>query len=110
MEIKKEKIDDVVVVEIIGKLDTAAAKTFEKELFEVINENEKNILVDCSNLSFIASSGLRVFLMGLKQINKVKGKFYLAALNEMIFEVFDISGFVPIFTIYDTKDEALKNF
>jgi anti-anti-sigma factor len=110
MEVKHYKEGEVVVIEVSGKLDTSAAKTFESNLFEVINQNEKNILVDCSKLVFIASSGLRVFLMGLKHMNKTNGKFSLCALNELIYEVFDVSGFTPIFTIYDTKEEALENF
>jgi len=46
----------------------------------------------------------------LKHMNKTNGKFSLCALNELIYEVFDVSGFTPIFTIYDTKEEALENF
>jgi anti-sigma B factor antagonist len=82
----------------------------EKELFQIINQNEKHLLVDCKNLEYISSSGLRVFLMALKQMNKSNGKLVLAGLNELIQEVFDISGFSSLFTIVASREDALKSF
>jgi anti-sigma B factor antagonist len=110
MEVLKKKEGVINFVELSGKVDANNSSDLEKELFQIINQNEKNLLVDCKNLEYISSSGLRVFLMALKQMNKNNGKLVLCGLNELIQEVFDISGFSSLFTIVSSGEEAVKIF
>ena len=69
---------------------------------------EKNIVIDCSELHYISSSGLRVFLMALKKISAAGGRFRLCSLQDNIREIFEIAGFNTIFSIFGTVDEATK--
>jgi anti-anti-sigma factor len=82
----------------------------EKKLMELIDSNHTKILVDCSKMDYISSSGLRILLMALKKITLMKGKFVLCGLQENIHEIFEISGFTSIFEIYLSKEDALKVF
>ena len=110
MDIREEKKGEVVILSINGRLDSTNYLEFEKKLTRIIEKNEKNILVDCRQLGYVSSSGLRIFLMGLKKMNSVQGKFLICALQDSIKEIFSISGFTSIFSIYDTQEEALSAF
>ena len=104
-EMKKEGIK---ILELNGRID-ATADNFESELKEMTG-NELKILVDCGNLNYINSAGLRIFLSTMKDVTKKQGKLIITNLQENIKEIFRISGFLQLFEVYDTRDEALKHF
>jgi anti-anti-sigma factor len=110
MEINEQKTDQCVIIGITGRLDTTNYSILEKKLMDLIDTHQDRILVDCSKMDYVSSSGLRILLMALKKITMVKGKFVLCGLQENIREIFEISGFTNIFEIYTTQDEALKVF
>jgi len=108
METVEKKEGSWMVVEIKGMLDVTTSSVLQEKLLH-LGETEKRILADCRELSFVSSSGLRVFLLLSKNMKKTGGIFALAAPNENVKEVFDISGLSSIFTIYQSVDEALKS-
>jgi len=110
MEINEQVTDQCLIIGITGRLDTTNYSILEKKLMELIDSNHTKILVDCSKMDYISSSGLRILLMALKKITLVKGKFVLCGLQENIHEIFEISGFTSIFEIYLSKEDALKVF
>lgn len=60
-------------------------------------------------ISYISCSGLRVFLTVQKKMMATGGKFLLFAMQPTIKEIFDISGFSSIFSIFDTEESALQH-
>ncbi|MCD4772854.1 MAG: STAS domain-containing protein [Bacteroidales bacterium] len=108
MEIKEQKIKDVIVLEILGRVDTTNYGKLEGVLSDYIAKNEKNIIIDCSEMDYISSSGLRVFLTGFKKINAINGNYFLCGLQDNIQEIFEISGFTSIFKIFTNQENALK--
>lgn len=110
MELIEQKTEKCVIVCITGRLDTTNYSLLEKKLTDLINSQEEKILVECSKMDYVSSSGLRILLMALKKITAVKGKLVLCSLQENIREIFEISGFTNIFEIYPTQEEALKVF
>ena len=110
MEINEQKTDQCVIIGITGRLDTTNYNMLEKKLMELIDSHHDKILVECSKMDYISSSGLRILLMALKKITLMKGKFALCGLQENIHEIFEISGFTSIFEIHSTKEDALKVF
>jgi anti-anti-sigma factor len=107
MEINKKKNGDYTVVSVAGRLDVTNSDQFDKELNEII-KTDNNLIIDCSDLEYISSTGLRVFLSYLKKVGAKKGKFHICALQDNLKEIFDISGFTKIFSIYDDCSEAIK--
>ena len=81
----------------IGRLDTTTASEFEKELDTSLGE-VKELIIDFANLSYISSAGLRVILKAQKQMN-AQGSMKITGVNDMVMEVFEITGFVDILTI-----------
>ena len=108
MEINESKAGNFLVLDLNGRLDTTNYGKFESKLMELISGGEKEIVVNCSGLTYISSSGLRVFLMVLKKITASGGKFYLCCLKNNIREIFEITGFTSLFTIFDTLEEAIQ--
>ena len=108
MEVSENKTGNYLVINLSGRLDSSNYGELEKKLTGFIESGEEQIVVDCSGLIYISSSGLRVLLMALKKITSVKGKFYLCCLQDNIREIFDIAGFSSIFKLFDTVEEATK--
>lgn len=110
MELVEEKIKNVIVIGIRGRLDTMTYGQLEQRLSELFESGETKMLADCSQMDYISSSGLRVLLIGLKKARLMEGRFAICALRENIREVFEISGFSGIFEVFPTKEEALMTF
>ena len=107
MDIEKSKQGEVCVLEPIGRLDGDSAPEFEKRLLGAVDDGEKNFLVDCARLEYISSAGLRVFLTGAKKVRAVDGSIIVCGLGASVREVFEISGFLNIFTVHDDRAQAL---
>lgn len=80
-----------------GRLDTASAPQTATEV-EVLNDcSGHDIILDCSKLEYISSSGLRIFLSILKNAKTVGSKVRIRHINEEIRNVFAITGFTSLF-------------
>lgn len=99
---------DYTIVSVEGRIDTTNASEFEKPIMTVIEEGCTKLILDCSGLNYISSSGLRVFLVVQKKMSTIKGQFRLSNLQPGIREIFDISGFSSIFSVFPNKEAAIK--
>lgn len=92
-----QEIDGKIVATLSGELDTAAAQEAEKALQPLLSCEGKEIVIDCTNLDYIASSGLRIFLSILKQAKGVGSRVVLKNVNDVIRDVLELTGFISIF-------------
>lgn len=110
MELKDSKQGEVCVLEIGGKLDTNSASELDTKIKSLVSNGERKIVADCTELKYISSSGLRVFIVAIKQLKKEGGSIVIAAMQPHIDKVFEISGFKTIFEVFETTEEAVKSF
>jgi anti-sigma B factor antagonist len=110
MEITIESNNDVYVVAINGKLDTNTTPDAEKKIDELIENSAKKLVIDFSSLDYISSAGLRLLLSITKKLKARGGNVRLCHLNEVVQEIFDISGFTSILTVMKIKEDALEGF
>ena len=97
MNVKIEEIDGNMVAILEGSLDTAAAAETEKAMSPLYDVEGKDIIIDCTNLAYISSAGLRIFL-GILQKAKAKGEHvYIKGINDKVRTIFTITGFSNIF-------------
>jgi anti-anti-sigma factor len=80
-----------------GRLDTAAAVQTEQDIKPLKDSTGKDIILDCTNLEYISSSGLRLFLSILKDAKSKGGKVYVKNIGNSIREVFTMTGFINLF-------------
>lgn len=97
MNTKIEEIDGKYVATLVGEMDTAAATEAEKVLKPLYQSNGKDVIIDCTNLEYIASSGLRILLTILKGAKANGSKVTLCGVNDDIKNVFELTGFINIF-------------
>src|SRR5215471_8531626 len=109
MEINVEVQGRVKIIGLRGRLDANSSPTVEKHLQALMNEGVERLVLDLSQLTYISSLGLRIFIAVAKNIQKVNGKLALAGLNDHIYEVFKIARFTNIFSIYPSCDEAVAH-
>ena len=98
MSLNIEKKAGEAVILLKGRLDTTTAPELEKYLEKEL-QNMTEIVLDMEELEYISSAGLRVLLMAQKAMNQKNGTLKLIHVNEMIQEVFEITGFTDILTI-----------
>lgn len=109
MDISEDRKADVVILSVSGKLDATTAKTFEDRILGVINGGTQRLVVDLSQLDYVSSSGLRVFILAAKRLQTVDGKIVLCSMKDHVRQVFDLAGFSSMLLIYASRDEAIKN-
>jgi len=102
--------DDVEILHIGGSLDAFTAETLESKIGELYQLEKNNIAVDFTNLVYISSAGLGVFMSYIEEIRESGGDIKLYGMNEKIYKIFDLLGFPMIFEITNTKEECLEKF
>lgn len=81
-----------------GRLDTNTSKQAEESIKDSI-EGIQNITMDFGKLVYVSSAGLRVILSVQKKMNAVGGELVITNVNDVIMEVFEITGFSDMLTI-----------
>ena len=97
MTIKKELNGTSLCIAPAGRLDTTTSPDLEKELQESL-EGVTDLTLDFAELEYISSAGLRVLLATKKKLG-AEGSMKLVHVNEIVKEVFDVTGFSEILTI-----------
>ena len=97
MKITKNVNGNIATIALEGRLDTTTAPELEKELKAVI-ESADALVLDFGDLDYISSAGLRVLLSAHKAMSR-KGGMKVVNVNELVREVFDVTGFSDILTI-----------
>ena len=105
MDIKVEKNKNVTILELNGRLDVKTSADLEKVFNEIFPDKPSKVLVDCRQLAYISSAGLRVLLAAAKKFKP--SEISLSGLSQNVKQVFELSGFTSIFTIYSSREEAL---
>jgi anti-sigma B factor antagonist len=110
VEISVKTVKEVKVLAFVGRLDTQTSPDVQMQLAQLIEEGATKILVNLKKLDYISSAGLRVLLITAKRLKTIDGELRICSLNEVVKEVFDISGFDRILSISASEKKALKGF
>jgi anti-anti-sigma factor len=110
MDIKQEVNEKAIILSLSGRLDTLNFPLLDNEMTALIGKKQKDIILDCQDMDYVSSSGLRVLLKSLKQAKAAGGRFVICSLQPQITQIFKISGFDHLFEIFTTKNQALASF
>jgi stage II sporulation protein AA (anti-sigma F factor antagonist) len=108
MTLPSEKIGEILVVSPVGQINSANAADIESGLLAWVEKGERQCVLDLGQLDYISSAGLRVVLMLAKRLKQSSGQLVLCSLQPQVHEVFDISGFLSILTVVDSRPAALS--
>ena len=112
MEFKKTEDNGIVIYELSGRLDTQSAPDFQAVLDEGFEKDENKIILDCKDLEYMSSAGLRTMLYAKKCIDNEgsdengnpKGFLKLINVSDDILEVFEMTGFSEFLNINGEED------
>jgi anti-sigma B factor antagonist len=99
MIIEIKELDGGMKAILNGRLDTPAAVKAQQEIGPLLENADKEIIFDCTNLEYISSSGLRLFLTIRKEASVKGGKVIIENINDEIRKVFMMTGFFNLFEI-----------
>lgn len=97
LNITKNKEDSKLKVSVEGRLDTTTAPELEASLREDL-DSVTELTIDLKDLEYISSAGLRVLLAAQKIMMK-QGSMKVTNPNDVINEIFEVTGFRDILTI-----------
>jgi anti-sigma B factor antagonist len=101
MTIEIKESEKELYVGLTGRLDTAAAAEVSGEFERIGKSADRTIVLDCTNLEYISSSGLRLFLTLRKEASAKGGKVIVRKINDSIRNVFTMTGFYSLFEMED---------
>lgn len=90
---------DAWILKPVGDIDIYSAPSFKQELIDLITENQKDVVIDGTNLEYIDSTGLGVLISGLKKIKEGNKDIYLENIKPNVNKLFDITGLSKVFII-----------
>ena len=101
---------NVLIVDLEGALNSANAAQIEADILQRLDQGINQLLLDLSALNYISSAGLRVALVAAKRLKHSAGLLVLCGIHSQIREAFEISGFLNILNVADTRAQALERF
>ena len=107
LTISSARQGDFLVVSLVGRVDASNSKELEEQCINFISNGETKMILDLTEVNYVSSAALRVFLLAAKRMSAVKGTVRLCGLSSTLRDVFDISGFSKLFVITATVQEAL---
>jgi len=110
MEVKVEQREEVTIVIPIGDIDALTAKEVAAFLDSQLGEGANQLVANLSQVGYMSSAGLRALLATLKEARHREGDFRLAAAQDNVRQVLEMSGFTGIFQVFPTVDEAVASF
>ena len=99
MELNFVKEGFLLSITVKGRLDTITSADFMNAVVANLADDVVNVAIDCSELSYISSSGLRVFMTIYKNTAPKGGRLILKNLTPQVGEVLNITGMANLFTI-----------
>ena len=109
LEIKNEVLNgDMLVIHLTGRLDSLTSKLFVEKTTVQEYSSCARIILNCKNLNYISSEGLRVILMAAKKAKSLGGALTLCEMNPIVKEVMIISGFGELLGIHADLNQAVE--
>jgi anti-sigma B factor antagonist len=108
--IRNRQNGEINIIEPIGELDAHTASRLEDALKSCIADGRHNIVVNCSELVYISSAGLGVFMAYIEDVRSLGGDIKLSSMSAKVFNVFDLLGFPTLYDILETEQQALEKF
>lgn len=103
--IHSEQEENFYIIKVKGEVDASSSIHLDNKIGETM-KSHKRILVDCSELKYISSAGLGVFMSYINEMEEGEIKMVLFGLSEKVCNVFQILGLDQLIHMVDTKEEA----
>ena len=99
LDSKYDEARDKWEVHLYGEVDIYNADSMKSELHALIEERKADIVLDCTNLKYIDSTGLGVLVSALKKVREADKQISIINLKPYIAKIFTLTGLNKIFEI-----------
>ena len=106
IKINHEIQDDIYHLKVGGEIDASSSIHLDKAINKALKSGKGKILVDCSELVYISSAGLGVFMSYIEELNTKNINLIIYGLNEKVKNVFQILGLDQLLKIVETEERA----
>ncbi len=110
VDIRVSELEQVTLVEVIGRVDSLNADELGTSLSNAIDEGNTNIVLDLSQVSYMSSAGLRELVSAFKKVRRVSGDLRIAQPSTRVQEVLEMAGLDTIFQIFPTQTDAVGSY
>jgi anti-anti-sigma factor len=108
MQIVEVRQGDVDVIAPSGRIDTTTVAALEARLTPLLAGAGPRVVVDFGAVDYISSAGLRVLLVAARRVQVTGGRLALCGMGGPVSQVFQLAGFLPLFTICETREAAVS--
>jgi len=98
--------DDICVVQLIGEIDVFASPEVKTALVTLIKDGHNLLVIDFAKVAYIDSTGLGALVAALKGARENGGSIAVVCTNPQIRRIFDITGLVKVFGMFEDVDSA----
>jgi stage II sporulation protein AA (anti-sigma F factor antagonist) len=109
MEIVETEVDGILVLELLGDIDSTNAKDFTARLSEIVRGRQCNLVIDLQKIKYVSSAGFRGLLIVGQAIEDLQKKLVLCGMAAEVRRVFDIARFDELFVVCGSREEAIQN-
>lgn len=110
MNIEQSVLDGITVIAPAGRIDTTTSGPLEEAIRKTVDGGARELLLDLAAVDYISSAGLRVFLVLAKRLRDLKGRLVLCGMTQPVRQVFQLAGFMPLFSVEPSRDAALARY
>ncbi len=111
MEITVQQYKHCDLLAVKGKVDSFTAPELSSSIEKINNDGRFRIVLDLKELDYMSSAGFRALLVGQRNCKRYnRGEIVLARVPKKIMEALELTGFTPLFKIYDDVTEAVGYF
>jgi anti-sigma B factor antagonist len=107
LSIRVREAGGVSVVEPSGFINAHTVKHFESVLEGLVGGGSYNILLKCTELSYISSAGLGAIMGQIETVRENGGDITLSDLQQGVFLIFDTLGFTQLYRVFEREEDAL---
>lgn len=107
MELREEDLNGVTALSVKGRIDSGTAPELGQKLAGVVSVPKRGLVIDLAELEYISSAGFRALFIAAKRANETGSRLVLCSLPGKVRQLFEIGGFMDIFAIAGSRDEAI---
>jgi anti-sigma B factor antagonist len=110
MELTTEQENQVTVVHLAGRVDIHSCDNLETTLCTILEQKKNHIIIDCKEVDYLSSGGMRAFLVAMKEAEKTNSSLVFCGFQKQVEEVLHFAGVIKYFPNYKSIEAAKKAF
>jgi len=104
--IETRTVDGTPILDLSGEVDSYNSPKLRERMVSLIDEGKPSLVINMAGVDYIDSTGLGTLVAGLKRASEKGGTIRIICPNEQIYKVFNITGLVKVFQIFDSESAA----